>query len=126
MQGMAFSHKYYFLYPDIIIKAVYIIFKMADLVILEKYILQTGLELKKQYCVEVMIVVYLHQKVERKIRLLREKILAQDTTTVDRKLRWLNTVLRAVSSRACFKLDKQTWRRKRQWCTEDDFTKSTH
>ena len=31
-------------------------------------------------------------------------------------LRWLNTVLRAVSGNlrdgACFKLDKQTWRRK--------------
>ena len=29
-------------------------------------------------------------------------------------LRWLNTVLRAVSGNACFKLDKQTWRRKRR------------
>ena len=28
-------------------------------------------------------------------------------------LRWLNTVLRAVSGSACFKLDKQTWRRKK-------------
>ena len=27
---------------------------------------------------------------------------------------------------ACFKLDKQTWRRKKQWYTEDDFSKSTH
>lgn len=74
---MAFPHKYYFLYPDIIIKAVYLVFKMVDLVILEKYILQTGLE--------VMIVVYLHQKVERKMWLLSEKILAQDTTIVHRK-----------------------------------------
>ena len=45
-------------------------------------------------------------------------------------LRWLNTVLRAVSGNsrenACFKLDKQTWRRKKQWYTEDDFSKSTH
>ena len=40
-------------------------------------------------------------------------------------LRWLNTVLRAVSGGACFKLDKQTWRRKKQWYTEDDFAKST-
>ena len=39
-------------------------------------------------------------------------------------LRWLNTVLRAVSGNsrdnACFKLDKQTWRRKKQWYTEDN------
>ena len=45
-------------------------------------------------------------------------------------LRWLNTVLRAVSGnsrdRACFKLDKQTWRRKKQRYTEDNFSKSTH
>ena len=45
-------------------------------------------------------------------------------------LRWLNTVLQAVSGSsrdgACFKLDKQTWRRKKQWYTEDDFSKSTH
>ena len=45
-------------------------------------------------------------------------------------LRWLNTVLRAVSGNsrdgACFKLDKQTWRRKKQWYTEDDFSKSIH
>ena len=40
-------------------------------------------------------------------------------------LRWLNTVLRAVSGSACFKLDKQTWRRKKQWYTDDDFSKST-
>ena len=45
-------------------------------------------------------------------------------------LRWLNTVLRAVSGNsrngACFKLDnEQTWRRKKQWCTDDDFSKST-
>ena len=44
-------------------------------------------------------------------------------------LRWLNTVLRAVSGNsrdgACFKIDKQTWRRKKQWYTEDDFSKST-
>ena len=46
------------------------------------------------------------------------------------QLRWLNTVLRAVSGNsrdgACFKLDKQTWQRKKQWNTEDDFSKSTH
>ena len=46
------------------------------------------------------------------------------------KLRWLNTVFRAVSGNsrdgACFKLDKQTWRRKKQWYTDDDFSKSTH
>ena len=45
-------------------------------------------------------------------------------------LRWLNTVLQAVSGNsrdgACFKLNKQTWRRKKQWYTEDDFSKSTH
>ena len=41
-------------------------------------------------------------------------------------LRWLNTVSRAVSGSAYFKLDKQTWRRKKQWYTEDDFSKSTH
>ena len=45
-------------------------------------------------------------------------------------LRWLNTVLRAVSGNsrdgACFKLDKQTWRRKKQWYTEHDFSKSIH
>ena len=37
-------------------------------------------------------------------------------------LRWLNIVLWAVSDNsrdgACFKLDKQTWRRKKQWYTE--------
>ena len=42
----------------------------------------------------------------------------------------LKTVLRAVSCNsregASFKLDKQTWRRKKQWYTEDDFSKSTH
>ena len=42
----------------------------------------------------------------------------------------LNTVLRAVSGNsregASFKLDKQTWRRKKQWYTEDDFSKSTY
>ena len=42
------------------------------------------------------------------------------------KLRWLNTVSRAVSGSACFELDKQTWRRKKKWYTEDDFSKSTH
>ena len=35
---------------------------------------------------------------------------------MENDLRWLNTVLRAVSGYlrdgACFKLDKQTWRRK--------------
>ena len=45
-------------------------------------------------------------------------------------LRWLNTVLWAVSSNsrdgACFKLDKQTWQGKKQWYTEDSFSKSTH
>ena len=45
-------------------------------------------------------------------------------------LGWLNTVLRAVigNSRdgACFNLDKQTWQRKKQWTTEDDFSKSPH
>ena len=45
-------------------------------------------------------------------------------------LRWLNTVLWAVSGNsrdgACFELDKQTWQRKKQWHTEDDFSKSTH
>ena len=35
-------------------------------------------------------------------------------------LRWLNTVLRAVSGSAYFKLEKK------QWYTEDDFSKSTH
>ena len=40
-------------------------------------------------------------------------------------LRRLNTVLLAISSSTCFKLDKQTWRRKKQWYTEDDFSKST-
>ena len=38
-------------------------------------------------------------------------------------LRWLNTVLRAVSSNShdgtCFKLGKQTWQQKKQWNTED-------
>ena len=47
-----------------------------------------------------------------------------------RYLRWLNRVLRAFSGNsrggACFKLDKQTWRRKKQWYREDDFSKSTH
>ena len=37
------------------------------------------------------------------------------------QLRWLNTVLRAVSGNsrdgACFKLDKQTWQRKKQCYT---------
>ena len=46
-------------------------------------------------------------------------------------VRWLNTVLRAVrgntSDGARFKLDKQTnWRRKKQWYTGDDFSKSPH
>ena len=50
--------------------------------------------------------------------------------SVQSGLSWLNTVLRAVSGNprggACFKLDKQTWRRKKQWYREDDFSKSTH
>ena len=29
------------------------------------------------------------------------------------------------TARIYFKLDKQTWRRKKQWYTEDDFSKST-
>ena len=45
-------------------------------------------------------------------------------------LRWPNTVLRAVSGNshdgACFKLEEQTWQQKKQWNTEDDFSKSTH
>ena len=41
-------------------------------------------------------------------------------------LRWLNTVLQAVSGSACFKFDEQTWRRKRQWYRGDDFSKSTN
>ena len=41
-------------------------------------------------------------------------------------LRWLKPVLQAVSGSACFKSDKQTWRRKRQWYTEDDYSKSAH
>ena len=45
-------------------------------------------------------------------------------------LGWLNTDLRAVSGHSCdgvcFYLDKHTWRRKKQWYTEDDFSKSTH
>ena len=53
-----------------------------------------------------------------------------DFTPLFTRLRWLNTVLRAVSGNSrdgvCFKLDKQTWRRKKQWYTEDDFSKSTH
>ena len=36
----------------------------------------------------------------------------------------------AVSSNSrdavCFKLDKHIWRQKKQWYTEDDFSKSTH
>ena len=44
-------------------------------------------------------------------------------------LRWLNTVLLAVSGNSrdgvCFKLDKQTWRRKKLWYTKDDFSKTT-
>ena len=43
-------------------------------------------------------------------------ILLQSKPTSSRVLRWLSTVLRAVSDNlrdgACFKLDKQTWRRK--------------
>ena len=46
---------------------------------------------------------------------------------------WLKaaeTVLRAVSGNsrdgACFKLDKQTWWRKKKCYTEEDFSKSTH
>ena len=45
-------------------------------------------------------------------------------------LRWLNTVSQAVSGNSrdsvCFKLDKQTWWQRKQWYTEDDFSKSTH
>ena len=41
-------------------------------------------------------------------------------------LRWMNTVLRAVSGNTCdgicFKLDKQTRRLEKQWNTEDDFS----
>ena len=44
-------------------------------------------------------------------------------------LRWLSTILGAVSGNsrdgACFKLDKQIWRRKKQWYTDHDFSKST-
>ena len=40
-----------------------------------------------------------------------------NTAPLKLKLRWLNTVLRVVSGNlrdgACFKLDKQTWRRKK-------------
>ena len=49
--------------------------------------------------------------------------------TVVYALRWLNTILRALDGNlrddACFKLDKKTWRRKNQWYTDDDFSKST-
>ena len=40
-------------------------------------------------------------------------------------LRWLNIVLRAVSSSASIKLEKQTWRRKERWYKEDYFSKSS-
>ena len=50
-------------------------------------------------------------------------------TTSSNWLRWLNTVLRAVSGNsrdsACFKSDIQTWRHKKEWYTEDDFSKFT-
>ena len=49
--------------------------------------------------------------------------------TVVYALRWLNTILQALGGNlrdgACFKLDKKTWRRKNQWYTDDDFSKST-
>jgi len=38
-------------------------------------------------------------------------------------LRWLNKVLWAVSGNSC---DKQTKKKKKQWYTEDDLSKSTH
>ena len=45
-------------------------------------------------------------------------------------LRWLYTVFQAVSGNsrdgACFKLDEPTRQEKKQWYTEDDFSKSTH
>ena len=41
----------------------------------------------------------------------------------DASLRWLNTVLRAVSSSACFKLHKQTWGAKKAIYTEGRFLK---
>ena len=45
-------------------------------------------------------------------------------------LRWLNTVLRAVSGNvrdgACFKTRHTNMAAKKQWYTEDDFSKSTH
>ena len=45
-------------------------------------------------------------------------------------LKVADTVLQAASGNsrdgACFKLDKQTWRRIKQWYTEDDFSKFTH
>ena len=52
------------------------------------------------------------------------------TALIPSCLRWLNTVLRVVSSNlsdgACFKLEKQTWQRKKQSYTEDNnFSKST-
>ena len=31
-----------------------------------------------------------------------------------------------VADSACFKLEEQTWQQKKQWNTEDDFSKSTH
>ena len=45
-------------------------------------------------------------------------IILQSTRVQSVWLRWLNTALQAVSGNsrdgACFKLDKQTWRRKKQ------------
>ena len=60
----------------------------------------------------------------------QSKTVFRNRTRKKPQLRWLNTVLRAVSGNlpdgACFKLDKQTWRLKKQWYTDDDFSKSTH
>ena len=61
---------------------------------------------------------------------LDDRFASCERTSFGFHLGWLNTVLRAVigNSRdgACFNLDKQTWQRKKQWTTEDDFSKSPH
>ena len=79
-------------------------------------------------CKQVKLGRHKHKQKNKKNEQLRSSCACACAYVV--ALRWLNTVLRTVSDSsrdgACFILDKQTWRRKKQWYTEDYFSKSAH
>ena len=88
-----------------------------------------------RFCPEVQPITLLYIIFDRKCTPFLCLLLANGTLShalfmTLHHLMWLNTVLRAVTGNSrdgdCFKLDKQTWRRKKQWYKEDDFSKSTH